>query len=45
MYSENEKHSFHFHEGAIFGNIILADEINRAPEKVQSAMLEAMEEK
>lgn len=45
MYSENEKHSFRFREGAIFGNIILADEINRAPAKVQSAMLEAMEEK
>jgi len=35
----------HFYEGPIFGNIILADEINRAPAKIQSAMLEAMEEK
>jgi len=45
MFSENAKSVFRFHEGAIFGNIILADEINRAPAKVQSAMLEAMEEK
>ena len=44
-YDENGKHLLHFHKGAIFGNIILADEINRAPAKVQSAMLEAMEEK
>ncbi|MDM5271964.1 MoxR family ATPase [Sulfurovum sp. zt1-1] len=35
----------HLEKGAIFGNIILADEINRAPAKVQSTMLEAMEEK
>jgi MoxR-like ATPase len=32
-------------KGAIFSNLILADEINRAPAKVQSALLEAMEEK
>lgn len=32
-------------QGAIFSNLILADEINRAPAKVQSALLEAMEEK
>ncbi len=44
-YDENGKRGLRFHEGAIFGNIILADEINRAPAKVQSAMLEAMEEK
>jgi MoxR-like ATPase len=36
---------FHPHKGPIFGNIILADEINRAPAKVQSALLEAMQEK
>ncbi len=35
---------FTFIEGPIFANIVLADEINRAPAKVQSAMLEAMEE-
>ena len=32
-------------KGPIFSNIILADEINRAPAKVQSALLEAMQEK
>jgi len=45
LYEENGKKAFRFHKGPIFGNIILADEINRAPAKVQSAMLEAMEEK
>ncbi|MFQ5454622.1 MAG: AAA family ATPase [Nitrospirota bacterium] len=37
--------SFHTKKGPIFANIILADEINRAPAKVQSALLEAMEER
>ncbi len=37
--------SFEFRPGPIFGNLILADEINRAPAKVQSALLEAMEER
>lgn len=36
---------FTVQRGPIFGNIILADEINRAPAKVQSALLEAMQEK
>lgn len=36
---------FHFNRGPIFHNLILADEINRAPAKVQSALLEAMEER
>jgi MoxR-like ATPase len=36
---------FSFRPGPIFQNIVLADEINRAPAKVQSALLEAMEEK
>jgi len=36
---------FHLHRGPIFNHIILADEINRAPAKVQSALLEAMEER
>jgi MoxR-like ATPase len=36
---------FHFVEGPLFHPIILADEINRAPAKVQSALLEAMQEK
>lgn len=36
---------FFFREGPIFANIILADEINRAPPKVQSALLECMQER
>lgn len=36
---------FRVHRGPIFSNIILADEINRAPPKVQAALLEAMEER
>jgi len=36
---------FEFREGPLFHNLILADEINRAPAKVQSALLEAMEER
>lgn len=37
--------AFDFQPGPVFGNLILADEINRAPAKVQSALLEAMEER
>jgi MoxR-like ATPase len=36
--------SFLAHKGPIFANLVLADEINRAPAKVQSALLEAMQE-
>jgi len=36
--------SFEFSEGPIFANVVLADEINRAPPKTQAALLEAMEE-
>ncbi len=36
---------FHVRQGPIFANVILADEINRAPAKVQSALLEAMQER
>ena len=36
---------FHVRKGPIFANIVLADEINRAPAKVQSALLEAMQER
>jgi len=36
---------FHTHKGPIFSNFVLADEINRAPAKVQSALLESMEER
>jgi MoxR-like ATPase len=41
----HEKSDFIFRRGPLFNNILLADEINRAPAKVQSALLEAMEEK
>ncbi len=37
--------SFQFHEGPIFSNVVLADEINRAGPRTQSALLEAMEER
>jgi MoxR-like ATPase len=37
--------SWSVHEGPVFGNFVLADEINRAPAKVQSALLEAMQER
>ncbi len=39
-----QKHEFSTKKGPIFANLILADEINRAPAKVQSALLEAMQE-
>lgn len=42
---DNKQSDFQFYKGPIFANIILADEINRAPAKVQSALLEAMQEK
>ncbi|MBW2966905.1 MoxR family ATPase [Candidatus Woesearchaeota archaeon] len=42
---DHKKTSFHTKKGPIFSNFILADEINRAPPKVQSALLEAMQEK
>jgi len=38
-------HNFRFHSGPIFHSVVLADEINRAPPKTQSALLEAMEER
>ena len=40
-----EGNSIRFQPGPLFGNVILADEINRAPAKVQAALLEAMEER
>ncbi|HEY8737128.1 MAG TPA: MoxR family ATPase [Candidatus Dormibacteraeota bacterium] len=40
-----QSRSFRVRQGPIFTNILLADEINRAPAKVQSALLEAMEER
>jgi len=45
MIWEQSKGSFSVRKGPVFANLILADEINRAPAKVQSALLEAMEEK
>ena len=44
IYSQ-KKESFETRKGPIFSNFILADEINRAPAKVQSALLEAMQER
>ena len=41
---ETEQRNFRFYKGPIFGNIILADEINRTPPKTQAALLEAMQE-
>ncbi|MGP9693949.1 AAA family ATPase [Brachybacterium sp. AOP25-B2-12] len=43
IYDQGAK-SFDFHKGPVFANIVLADEINRASPKTQSAMLEVMEE-
>ncbi|MCL2410589.1 MAG: MoxR family ATPase [Treponema sp.] len=45
MIWEQSKGNFSVRRGPLFANVILADEINRAPAKVQSALLEAMEEK
>lgn len=44
-YASGGKDVFEFQPGPIFSNLILADEINRAPAKVQAALLEAMEER
>jgi MoxR-like ATPase len=44
-YGEAGQGTFKFQPGPIFGNLILADEINRAPAKAQAALLEAMEER
>jgi MoxR-like ATPase len=43
VYNEGER-EFEFQPGPIFANVVLADEINRAPPKTQAALLEAMEE-
>ncbi|MBM4090056.1 MAG: MoxR family ATPase [Planctomycetes bacterium] len=42
---EHGKRSFHFMEGPVFTNILLADEINRTPPKTQAALLQAMQER
>ena len=44
MYSV-QKETFQIKKGPVFANFVLADEINRAPAKVQSALLEAMQER
>lgn len=44
-YSEGGKAEFRFQSGPLFANLILADEVNRSPAKVQAALLEAMEER
>jgi len=41
---EQDSHSFRFHPGPVFTQLLLADEINRAPPRTQSALLEAMAE-
>jgi MoxR-like ATPase len=45
LHQQDGQNIFQFQPGPIFGNVILADEINRAPAKVQAALLEAMEER
>lgn len=44
-YGDGAQGQFKFQPGPIFANLVLADEINRAPAKVQAALLEAMEER
>jgi MoxR-like ATPase len=44
-YTEGGKGQFKFQQGPVFANLVLADEVNRAPAKVQAALLEAMEER
>lgn len=45
IYQPESQEKFIFQAGPIFANLVLADEINRAPAKVQAALLEAMEER
>ena len=45
LHQVNGQNQIRFQPGPLFGNLILADEINRAPAKVQAALLEAMEER
>ncbi len=42
---DSRSNAFRFHPGPVFRSVVLADEINRAPPKTQSALLEAMEER
>ena len=45
IYQPESEEKFIFQKGPVFSNLVLADEINRSPAKVQSALLEAMEER
>ena len=45
MVFQPKEGNFRVHQGPVFANLVLADEINRAPAKVQSALLEAMQER
>ena len=45
MVFQPKEGTFRVHQGPVFANLVLADEINRAPSKVQSALLEAMQER
>lgn len=45
MVFQPKEGNFRVHKGPVFANLVLADEINRAPAKVQSALLEAMQER
>ncbi|MDX1755219.1 MAG: AAA family ATPase [Marinobacter sp.] len=45
LHHDSQSQTLRFEPGPLFGNLILADEINRAPAKVQAALLEAMEER
>ena len=45
LHQIDDRNQIQFQPGPLFGNLILADEINRAPAKVQAALLEAMEER
>ena len=45
LHASGGEQTFRFEQGPIFANIVLGDDINRAPAKVQSALLEAMEER
>ncbi|WP_265918706.1 AAA family ATPase [Cupriavidus nantongensis] len=44
-FTEGGKGEFRFQPGPVFANLVLADEVNRSPAKVQAALLEAMEER
>ena len=45
LFYDPREHTFTAEKGPVFANLLLADEINRAPAKVQSALLESMQEK